>query len=294
MPRPGTRIYVPSLTNKICKVDQSLSTGEQFIIVEIDGVPSKIPLSHIKSSFVADEFNYHRLVGLYPGLENAGYKPILLSEEKLKPVGDGSFYIFKLMATDCEMCVSRTYVDKTGNQSSVSKKMPISISAIRNKNFKVSTPDGKTYVAASEHGFICLVEGYLFDILITNEQDEFYKSLRKANFDKILFKQSIFVPYSVGSENTPNREYTMTIYPNRIVVNQLDVGKIVSSNQKITFNIDFDKFISKGVVHNDKSYVKKSSEGFTIKFNNDFITMPVSLGTVDFLKALAKDFWSKM
>lgn len=285
-------VYIPSLTNKICDAKVSLDR----LVADVSGVEVPICFNRkedkMVQAFKADILNYYYLVNAYPELEKPHNYDVIFSYETSKSVGENAFYRLLLIMTKVSAIVSRTYVDN-GVASTVTKQIIIDVANIRKPGTKFETHDKKSSILCTEEGFMCLVEGLYFGILLTKDQDEVLKKL-SVNLNKVLFKQSVLVPWSIRNEGMPDKEYTMVIYPNRITVKQVEHGKPVNSTQTLEFKIDFDEFVKKEQVYNGNSYVKHSAEGFSLKFNNDCVTIPVSVSSVEFLNSLVKDFWDKI
>lgn len=278
-------VYVPSLTNQICSA-KATSTG---LAVDILGIKVPIWLNQKDGkkvqAFSANTINYHNLVSAYPELEKPKFYNVIFSYETTKSVGKNSFYRKLLILTKTCAIMSTTYNDN-GTVSTVTKEVIIDISKIRKDNTKFETPNRKSSILCTETGFICLVEGLYFDVPLTNEQHAELKRISVYDSETVLFKQSVMVPISL--EDKSYYDYIMMIYPNKILIDRHTiVGNQVSKSAVMLNIIDFRRFINGfEPVSGNESIVESCSEGFLIKFKNDFVTIPVTGVMVDYLKSL--------
>ena len=278
-------VYVPSLTNQICEAKVTL-TG---LAVDILGV--KVPISvdqkdaNEAQAFSANTFNYYNLVGAYPELEKPKFYDVIFSYETTKTVGKNSFYRLLLILTKTGAIMSRTYNDN-GTASTVTKEVIIDSSKIRKDGTKFESLNGKSNILCTESGFICLVEGLYFDVPITATQHAELKRISIYDSETVLFKQSIMVPISLEAKSY--HDYTMMIYPNKILIDRSTIDGTQVTKSAVMLNIiDFRRFINgfEPVTRNE-SVVELTSEGFAIKFKNAFVTIPVTGATIEYLKSL--------
>lgn len=278
-------VYIPALTNQICDA----KTTSNGLAVDILGVEVPIWLNKKDDkkvqAFSVNTINYYNLVGVYPELEKPKFYNVVFSYETTKSVGKNSFYRLLLILTKTSAIMSRTYNDN-GTVSTVTKEVIIDISKIRKDNTKFESPNKKSSILCTESGFICLVEGLYFDVPLTNTQHAELKRISFYDNETVRFKQSVMVPISLTDRSY--HDYVMMIYPNKILIERSTiVGNQVSKSAVMLNIIDFGRFMNGfEPVTGNESVVELSSEGFVIKFKNDFVTIPVIGATIEYLKSL--------
>lgn len=279
-------VYVPALTNKIC---DAKVTQKGLVASIIPGIEVPIWLDQKQEdntvqAFKVDIINYYNLVKTYPELEKPKHYDVVFSYETTKSVGENSFYRLLLILTKTSAIMSRTYVDN-GTSSTVTKQVNIDIAKVRKDGVKFETLDKKSNILCTEIGFTCLVEGLYFDVPLTNAQHDCLKKLSLIDNKTILFKQSVLVPLSLIDK--AYYEYIMTMYPNKILIEQNTIDVNNMQKAAVEFDIDFNLFIDgKQKAVNGKSFVEQSSEGFLVRFENNYVSIPVSRAAVDYLKTL--------
>ena len=279
-------VYVPALTNKICdaKITQNGLVASIIPGIEVPIWLDQKQEDNTVQAFKVDVINYYNLVKTYQKKEKPKHYDVVFSYETTKSVGENSFYRLLLILTKTSAIMSRAYVDN-GTSSTVTKQVNIDITKVRKGGVKFETLDKKSKILCTEIGFICLVEGLYFDVPLTNAQHDGLKKLSPIDNKTILFKQSVLVPLSLIDK--AYYEYIMTMYPNKILIEQNTID--VNSMQKATveFDIDFNLFIDgKQKAVNGKSFVEQSSEGFLVRFENNYVSIPVSRAAVYYLKTL--------